>query len=193
MILSVLMLLCGAARAAAPVQKADPHPEQTLREKLVALRQNHLWEIRKAMIGEDGDLRDAVKSNTGAVKVELANRLPGMSPEPFDLCRDLAHCPEAPQSLHVEDETLIDDALQALARPWFSLQKARGKTVAVTVDPGVGVQLDLSDLPDHPTVTLQVWPAGTGGFDVLLDDGPEAAKAYAAARQALLAPAAAGR
>ena len=88
--------------------------------------------------------------------------------------------------MHVEDGTLIDDALVALARPWFKLQKARGKVVKLTVDPGVGVRLDLEDFPRHPVVRLAASPTETGGFDVSLDEGSKAAQAYAAERAVVL-------
>ena len=81
---------------------------------------------------------------------------------------------------------LIDDALLALSRPWFKLQQARGKAVTLTVDPGIGVRLELEDLPQRPAVTLTASPTPTGGFDVTLDEGPEAAQAYATERAAVL-------
>jgi hypothetical protein len=87
----------------------------------------------------------------------------------------------------VEDQRLINDAFIAMARPWFNLQKARGKDVAVTVDAGLGVQLKLEDLPRQETVTLEASPAPTGGFDVSLREGPQAALVYASERAALLA------
>ena len=176
------LLLAGAAFAAqAPAPKA---PEEALRTKLAEIRSRHEKAAREAVMGAGEELRDAVASG----KKQMANRLPGMSAEPFNLCRDLARCAEAPLSLHVEDDTLIDDAFMALARPWFNLQKARGKEVTVTVDPGQGVQLALSGLPAQPSVTLESIPAPTGGFDVTLREGEAAAAVYARERAAILQP-----
>lgn len=188
MILSVLLLTTGLAFAA-PVPKA-PAPkapvrasEETLRGMLLKLRHHDAWKVREAVIGDAEELRDAVVSGTGTAKARFADRLPGMAKDPFDICRDLSGCRQAPQSLHVEDQALIDDAFLALARPWFKLQEARGKAVTLTVDPGTGVRLELEGLP---TVTLEAGPAPTGGFDVTLNDGPEAAQIYAAERAAVL-------
>ncbi len=186
MILGVILLVGGTAFASPQPRIADRHSEDTLRVMLLKLRRHHAWETREAIMGSPDDLRDAVNDETGAARQTLADRLPGMSPDPFDICRNLANCPQAPQSLHVEDDTTIDDAFLALARPWFNLQKARGKAVVLTVDPGIGVRLTLEDFPGLPFVTLEASPAPTGGFDVALDDGPEAAKAYAAERAAVL-------
>lgn len=186
MMLSVLLLAAGAAFAEPAPKVIVKHSEETLRVMLANLRQKHTWAVRKAVLGSAEELRDAVVSGEGAAKEKLANRLPGMAKDPFDICRDLVGCREAPLSLHVEDAFLIDDALVALARPWFKLQKERGKAVTVSVDPGTGVRLILEDLPQRPVVTLEASPTPTGGFDVLLEDGPKAAQVYAAERAAVL-------
>ncbi len=47
----------------------------------------------------------------------------------------------------MEDPGSIDDAFRGLSRPWFKLKKEPRKAVTVTVDPGIGVQLKLEDLP----------------------------------------------
>lgn len=188
MILSVLLLAAGTAFAEAPKKRVEAPPEETLRVKLAKLRQNHIGEMRQAMFGGAEKLRDAVATSSGAEKEKLANRLPGMARDPFDVCRDLRSCREAPQSMHVEDNALVDDALVALARPWFRLQEARGKAVKVTVDPGTGVRLELEDFPKRPVIALEASPTDTGGFDVTVDGGAEAAKIYAAERAAALEP-----
>lgn len=186
MIFSVLLLAAGTA-VAAPSPKAAPrHTEETLRVKLFNLRRNHEGEVRHAVIGAAEELRDAVAAGEGAAKEQFADRLPGMAKDPFGICRDLRGCPEAPTSLHVEDSALVDDAFLALARPWFKLQKERGKAVTVDVDPGTGVVLKLEDFAARPVVALEATPTPTGGFDVTMDDGIAAAKAYAAERSALL-------
>lgn len=184
MSLQFLLLAAGVAFAApAPVQSPA---EEALAVMLSKVRQEHAVEMRRGVLGGAEDLRDAVAAGTGHERIKLAGRLPGMSEEPFDLCRTLARCREAVLSLHVEDDSLTDDALRALARPWIKLQEARGKAVKVTVDPGIGVQLELEDVPGLPRVILTASPAPTGGFDAAVEDGPRAARAYSAARAALL-------
>jgi hypothetical protein len=89
--------------------------------------------------------------------------------------------------MHVEDQSLINDAFVAMARPWLRLQEARGKDVAVSVDAGLGVQLKLEGLPRQEAVTLEAAPAPTGGFDISLREGPQAALVYTSERVALLA------
>lgn len=186
MILSVLLLAAGTAFAESGPKIAARPPEETLAVMLFNLRQKHTWEVRRAVLGAAEELRDAVAASEGPAKEKFADRLPGMAKDPFGICRDLLRCPGAPLSFHVEDSAIIDDAFLALARPWFKLQSARGKSVTVTVDPGVGVRLDLEGLPQRPVVTFAATPTSTGGFDVTLEEGPEAAKAYAAERAAVL-------
>jgi len=184
MILPLLLLATGAAFAA-PAPPAKPSsPEETLAVMLSKLRQEHAVEMRKGVLGGAEELRDAVAADAGPGRKKLADRLPGMSPEPYNLCRTLAACKEAPISLHVQETALADDAFLALARPWIKLQEARGKTVKVTVDPGTGVRLELEDMPRWPVVTLAAVPAPTGGLDVEVEDGADAAAAYAAERGA---------
>ena len=189
MILPLLLLATGAAFAAPapPAKPSHRSPEETLAVMLSKLRQEHAVEMRKGVLGGAEELRDAVAADTGAGRKKLADRLPGMSAEPYNLCRTLAACKEAPVSLHVQEDALADDAFLALARPWIKLQEARGKTVKVTVDPGTGVRLELEDMPRWPVVTLAAVPAPTGGLDIEVEDGAGAASAYASERNALLA------
>lgn len=187
MILGVLLLAAGTAFAEPSTGTVVRAPEETLRVMLADLRRKHSWEVREAVLGGAAEeLRDAVAAGEGPSKERLADRLPGMAKDPFGICRDLAGCREAPVSLHVEDPVLLDDAFLALARPWFKLQKARGKGVAVTVDPGTGVQLKLEGFPKLAAVTLAAEPTPTGGFDVTIEEGAEAARAFAAERAAVL-------
>ncbi|MFI5345653.1 MAG: hypothetical protein ACHQ51_04685 [Elusimicrobiota bacterium] len=185
--LQILLLAAGVAFAGPSAKPAPLSPvEETLAGKLSQLRQERVLETRQAVLGGAEDLRDAVASGAGSVKKQLADRFPGMSQEPFDLCRDLARCREAPQSLHVDEDFLTDDAFLALARPWIKLQEARGKAVKLTVDPGLGVRLELEDMPALPVVTLTATPTPTGGFDVAVEDAPDAARVFAAARGSIL-------
>jgi|CXWL01.1.fsa_nt_gi hypothetical protein len=185
MVISTLFLAAGVAFAGS--HKAEVrHSEETLRVMLLNLRQSHAAQVRDTVLGAGEELRDSVTAGAGVDKHRLVARLPGMAKDPFNICRDLEGCREAPLSLHVEDFTLIDDAFVALARPWFKLQQARGKAVAVSVDPGSGVQLKLEGLRKQPVVTLTASPTPTGGFDVALEEGTEAAATYAAERAAVL-------
>lgn len=187
MVLQVLLLTAGVAFAEAPAKPAQPSPERTLAGLLAKVRGRRAGEMRQSVgMGGAEELRDAVASGSGAARKQLAGRLPGMSEDPFNVCRNLAGCKEAPLSLHVEEDFLADDAFLALARPWIKLQEARGKAVKVTLDPGAGVQLELEDMPRWPVVTLAASPTPTGGFDVTVDNGLEAAKAYAVERAAVL-------
>jgi hypothetical protein len=186
MILSVLLLVAGTAFAGTPQTNAAESPEETLRGALLKIRNPHDWEVRQEIFSGAEDLRDSVTSGTGNDKLRAADRLPGMALDPYSLCTDIFACKEAPQSLHVESPEKIDEAILALARPWFNLQKTRGKAVEVVVDHGVGVQLKLEDFAAQPAVTFTAEPATTGGFDVALVDGPAAAKAFAAQRAATL-------
>jgi hypothetical protein len=186
MVLSVLLLLAGTAFAGVPPKTVGQTPEETLRGQLLKLRHRHDWEVRQSVFEGAEDLRDAVISSAGPAKVQLANRLPGVAQNPFEICLDLYSCPEAPSSLHVDDTEKIDDAFVALARPWIKLQEARKKGVTTVVEHAVGVQLKLEDFPQQPVVTLTAEPAETGGFDVSSDATPAAAKAFAAQRAALL-------
>ncbi len=186
MVISALLLTAGVAFAGSSAKAAVRHSEETLRVMLLSLRQGHAAEVRQTVLGAGEELRDSVTAGEGPAKERLVARLPGMAKDPFNICRDLKGCREAPLSLHVEDFTLIDDAFLALARPWFKLQEARGKAVTLTVDQGVGVRLQLEGLPKRRFVTLAASPTPTGGFDVTLGEGPKAAQVYAAERAALV-------
>lgn len=190
MSIHLLVLVAGTAFAGAqPARPVQSSPEVKLAVLLSNLRQSHANAMRRSVMGGGAEeLRDAVASGSGAERKKLAGRLPGMAPEPFNICRTLAACPEASLSLHAE-ETLTDSAFQALARPWIKLQEARGKNVGVKLDPGAGVVLELEDMPSFPVVILAAEPAPTGGFDIAVENGAEAAKAYAAERAAILNPA----
>ena len=175
-----LLLIAGAAWAVPQVP-----PEEQLRVQLTDIQARHIQEARAAVLGSGDDLKDAVANESGGAKKSLMDRFPGMAADPFNVCRELARCPEAALSMHVEDQKLINDAFIAMARPWFRLQEARGKAVEVVVDAGLGVVLKLEALPGLDSVTLEASPAPTGGFDVSLREGAAAAVVYAAERAAL--------
>jgi hypothetical protein len=178
MILPILLSLSTVASAATGA-------EAELARQLSALRAERLAAARAALeVGAAEDLRDAVSAG-GEEGRRMAARLPGMARDPFNLCRTLAECREAPASLHIEDHALADDAFRALARPWILLQEARGKSVKILVDQGLGVRLELEDFPSLPAVTLTAAPAPTGGFDLAVEDADAARRAYSAARATL--------
>lgn len=183
-----MLLLASGVAFAAPEPKIIPlSAEDALSFGLARLRQEQSSAMQRAVLdGGAEELRDAVAAGSGPERKRLAAHLPGMAVEPYDICRDLERCSEAPSSLHVDEQFLADDAFRALARPWIKLQEARGKSVKVIVDPGAGVRLELEDLPRWPVVTLSAEPAATGGFDVVVEDGPEASRAFAVERVALL-------
>lgn len=185
MILATLLLATGTAFAApAPQPKSSP---EDLAVALAKLRKGREAQMRASIMGGGAEeLRDSVAAQSGAEKKALMNRLPGMAPDPFGICRKLKDCKEAPVSLHVEDQTLADDAFLALARPWYALQEARGKSIKVSVDPGTGVKLELEDVPGLSSVQMSATPAPTGGFDIAVENAKEAAKAFTAARAAVL-------
>jgi hypothetical protein len=185
MILSTLILAAGTAFAQ-PAPKPKSASAEDLAVALAKLRRGQEDQVRASIMGGAEELRDAVAVESGPAKKTLMNRLPGMSQDPFHICRALKDCKEAPLTLHVEDQNLADDAFLALARPWFKLQEARGKAIKLSVDRGTGVKLELEDLPGLAEVTLTASPTPTGGFDVAVEDGEKAAKAYAAARAAAL-------
>ncbi len=182
MIISALLLAAGTA-VAAPQPKSTP---EDLAVALAGLRRGREAVMRASVMGGAEELRDAVSAESGHAKKALMNRLPGMAEDPFHICRRLKDCKEAPVSLHVEDQALADDAFLALARPWYALQEARGKAIKLTVDPGAGVTLELEDFPGLGAVTLSASPAPTGGFDVAVENGAQAAKAFSAARAAVV-------
>lgn len=179
----ILPLLLSLAQSASALM---PAPEAALAGELARLRASRAEAARAALqIGAAEELRDSVAAVEGSERRRLAARLPGMAEDPFNLCRTLDSCREAPASLHVEDHALADDAFLALARPWLRLQEARGRAVKVVVDHGLGVRLELEDFPALPVVILTASPAPTGGFDVAVEDPAAAARAFSAARAAL--------
>jgi hypothetical protein len=184
MLLPALLL---GAWTACPALAAERPPEEKLRSLLVAVQRRHIKETKEVVLGAGDELKDAVAKENGHAKKAMLKRLPGMAADPLDLCRDVNRCHEAPLSTHVDDHSLINDAFLAMARPWFVLQKARGKGVAVAVEAGLGVQLRLDGLPGLAAVTFQAEPVPSGGFDIVLQEGPQASQAYAQARAVRLA------
>jgi hypothetical protein len=183
-IIFTLLIAANVAAAAETAPKPKPAKPEDLSIALAKLRRAHEGRMRETVMdGGAEELRDAISSG----ERRLANRLPGMARDPFHVCRKLEECKRAPVVMHVEDQILTDAAFMALARPWFALQEKRGKAVHLTVDPGAGVKLELEDFPAFPAVTLSAEPTPTGGFDVSIENGEKAAKAFAEARAAALA------
>ena len=165
------MILLSVVLAAAVSASASARPaEERLRSLLEEQKQQRVQLVRQA-VGEDLSVRDALAAHPEAAgKRRVMDRLPGMSRDPFSLCRALVRCQEAPLSLHVEDEALLSDAFAALARPWIQLQRARGKDLSFQ-DAGDAseraVAVTLDGLPDAG-LTMRATAVSSGGFDVSL-------------------------
>jgi hypothetical protein len=173
--MKLLLLLALSAFA------AEPSHEDKLRSLLAEKRASPA-----AGVIETGELRDAVAAQgTQAGKKRLMTRLPGMAADPFSICRDLARCAEAPVALHVEDENLVADAVLALARPWFNLQRAKGRRVDISAsEDGASYRLALEGIIET-AVTVDVQNVPTGGFEASLRGGAETAALYARERASL--------
>ena len=175
-----------APKAVLPEHASDRVVEGRLRGVVDEQRRKReaLAAAARAIMAGDAPLKDAVASSPDASKRQMLGRLPGMAAEPFDLCRTLERCAEAPLSLHVDDEVLIPDAMVALARPWIALEKARGAELAFRAeDHGRGVTLERAS---GPKLSLQVAAVPTGGFDVSLRSDGDAAALFASERAAAL-------
>ena len=136
-------------------------------------------------------MRARIKKADEEQKHRLLERLPGMAPSPFASCRVLEGCPEAPVSFHVPDAGLVNEALEALVRPWILLQRARYRKVVLRSAPDKGdriARLDLEGLP-KAGLEIHVAPAVSGGLNVWLKGKADPAELYRSERQALLAEA----
>ena len=204
MILSTLLLSALAAHAAAPARSAPPPPpahdsdlsvEASLRSWAIT-RKPAAAEIPAGFSAEDkATLKDAVSEKPSlrreisiadaSEKSRLARRLPGLSEDPFNVCRTLERCHSAPTSFHVEDEVLIPDAVVALARPWIALEKARGRRLNFTPSTGTANLVARLDTSNGPLV-IRASAASTGGFDVWISESDAAARRFLAEKAELL-------
>lgn len=212
--LAVLLLIPALNAAARPIPAPmPPSPEPALHssdwsveEKLRVWLSGQKFDSKpKAVLpAEDmSDLKDAVASPApppeirddilraqGAQRQQLAERLPGMAAEPFDFCRDLEHCTRARTSFHVDDESLVRDAVAAVVRPWIILEKARGDALAFEPVEGAGdkiLDLKLKSLP-NAALGVHVEPVSTGGYDVWLTGSSNPGDLFRHARQDVLPP-----
>ncbi|MBI4387246.1 MAG: hypothetical protein HY551_07675 [Elusimicrobia bacterium] len=119
----------------------------------------------------------------------LLERLPGMRAAAFDACRSLSTCARAPSLLHVENPSLVDDAVVALIRPWMILQNARGKELRIVSSAGAGEQLVRLKLGGLEKAVLEVHasPTPMGGVNVWLYGRPDPSALFDQERRALLA------
>jgi hypothetical protein len=134
---------------------------------------------------EPSSLRREISIAEAAEKSRLERRLPGMSEDPFDVCRTLERCAQAPRSFHVEDEALIPDALVALSRPWIALEKARGRRLLFTPTSSSGEKIATLEVSSG-SLEIHAAPAETGGYDVWLVGATDPAKRFAAEKEIVL-------
>ena len=201
-----LLLALAFAAVASAVQAAEPAPHSSDMNVEVKLR---AWaagrKIKKAEPSKDlpagfsaddkAGLRDApaepqslrreISIAEAAEKSRLERRLPGMSEDPFEVCRTLERCRQAPMSFHVEDEALIPDALVALSRPWIALEKARGRRLLFTPTSGSGEKIATLEVSSG-SLEIHAAPADTGGYDVWVVGSSDPAKRFAAEKEIVL-------
>ena len=155
-----------ALMAASPVHESDPAAEQSVRSWLAA---QSLPRASEAPAGFSTEDRRQLKDSVAAARPALRD-MPGLSPEPFDVCRTLERCWPLPTSFHVESQPLIADAVTALLRPWIVLGKARGWTFSFSPVPA-GAAILTARLDGLPQERLEIASAAvpTGGYDVWLN------------------------
>ena len=185
------------ARPVAVLRPSAHESDRSVEQRLRMLLQNRRLQPSEpasaaipAGFDDLSDLRDAVAAaaSPDSLRRRLVGHLPGMAPEPFNLYGCLERSPEAPLSLHVEDEILIPDAIVALVRPWIALQKARGTPLefeAPAAAPEPLVRAALEGLAPN-VLAVDVARVSTGGYDVFLRGGAELAKLYSRERSAIL-------
>jgi hypothetical protein len=204
MILSSLLLASLSAHAAAPARMAPP-PPPAHESDLAVESKLRLWAVErkgslaeapagftaedksslKDAVSEKGTLRREITIAEAAERSRLARRLPGISEDPFNVCRTLERCHAAPTSFHVEDEVLIPDALVALARPWIALEKARGRRLMFTPSSaGNGLLARLETA--NGALEIRAAAAATGGFDVWISESDAAARRFLAEKAEVL-------
>lgn len=166
----------AAARKVAKAQPAKGQPAGFSAEDKAGLRDAP---------AEAPSLRREISIAEAAEKSRLERRLPGMSEDPFDVCRTLERCPQAPMSFHVEDETLIPDALVALSRPWIALEKARGRRLLFTPTSGSGEKIATLEVSSG-SLEIHAAPADTGGYDVWIVGSSNPAKRFEAEKEIVL-------
>jgi hypothetical protein len=209
-VIALLLLIPAAQTAARPipapmptspqpaVHSSDRSVEESLRAWLNA--QNFDQKAKPAAPAQDmSDLKDAVAAPApeiredilradGSKRQRLADRLPGMAPEPFDICRNLEQCTQARTSFHVDEESMVRDAVAALVRPWIILEKARGNALDFAPAQGGEKILDLKvkSLPDA-ALSVHVEAVSTGGYDVWLTGSSNPGDLFRHSRDAVLA------
>lgn len=198
------LLLAAAAAHAAPPAKAAPPPPRThgsdaaVETKLRAWASSQKASVEapagftaedkaslKDAVGERPSLHREISIAEAADRSRLMRRLPGVSEDPFNVCRTLERCYSAPLSFHVEDEGLIPDALVALARPWIALEKARGGRLAFTPlrsPDGLLARLEA----ESGTIEIRAAAAPTGGFDVWVAGGEDLSRRFLAEKERIL-------
>lgn len=195
-ILSAFLLLSATQALARPVPGLTPPPkpalhvsdrgvEERLREWLGTQDfapkptvSPDMADLRDAVASPPPGLREDIAKADGGRRRQLAERLPGMSPDPFDFCRVLEGC-QARTSFHVESESLVQDAAAALVRPWIIVEKARSRTLDFSPAKDGDKILDLN-VPTAPDAGLAVHvaPVESGGYDVWLTGKTDPAELF---------------
>lgn len=204
-ILSAFLLLSATHASALPAPGLTPAPKPALHasdrgveERLREWLSGQTFAPKPAVSPEMADLKDAVASPAaglrgdiakaeGRERQKLADRLPGMSADPFNSCRALETC-RARTSFHVESEGLVSDAVAGLVRPWIIVEKARSSALSFEPAKDAGDKiLDLT-VPTAPAAGLavRVAPVASGGFDVWLTGKADPAELFKKERAAAL-------
>ncbi len=180
--LAALLPLVAAAPAPAPAHASDGAAERSVREWLASRPIPDAAVPPGFSAADRRGLKDAVASSARPALRDL----PGLSQEPFDVCRTLERCWPLPTSFHVESKPLVPDAVTALLRPWLALGKARGWKFSFAQ--AGGPDLLVAHFDGLPDVRLTIASAAvpTGGYDVWLDGADDAPTVFARERAAVL-------
>lgn len=185
----VLLALVAARRAPAPAHDSDGAVEQSVRQWLAGRTFPAAAQPLAGFSAQDREgLKDSVSSARPMPAPPPLRDLPGLSAEPFDVCRTLERCWPLPTSFHVESPALIGDAVTALLRPWIALGKARGWRFSFG-PAGAAPAMLTASLDGLPEVRLSVASAAvrTGGYDVWLDEAGDAPAVFERERLTVLA------
>jgi len=182
---ALLLLLAAAKPAPAPVHTSDFATEAAVREWLASRPAAAAAPAPEGFSQAD---REGLKDSVSSARLPLRD-LPGLSPDPFDVCRTLERCWPLPTSFHVDSRPLVSDAVAALLRPWIALGKARGWKFSFGPAAAAPALLTarLDGLP-RTSLTIASAPARTGGFDVWLEAAEGAPELFENERVAAVGP-----
>lgn len=181
----LLLALAAAKPAPRPVHASDFAQEAAVREWLAS---RPAPAAAPAPDGFSEADREGLKDSVSSARPPLRD-LPGLSPDPFDVCRTLERCWPLPTSFHVEARPLVSDAVAALLRPWIALGKARGWKFSFA-PAGASPALLTARLDGLPRTALTIAsaPVRTGGYDVWLESADGAPELFERERVATVGP-----